>query len=285
MTIVANSNDSNLKGQLKRAPDGGGDTAQGFYVVGADGKFYGWNNAHYMPEVLRFMGSALEAFRQNPPGHVEISQAQISAPFSHSPDLTTSVVRVYTRIRPLPTGCGDLNRSVGRDHLWIYADDIEEILAASTKEKSFSLPKKLVARLVRFHMIDNVRGEPDDWQSEDVKQATFTAQLLRQDATSKHFQFHGVYAQETANHRRGQEGTLDGEFDIVLSTGKVASFRAFGEALAWGESRWTPGAPKGKFGLVTAMISVQDETSNAVPPQFMWGDGQYYHAPELVLLR
>lgn len=198
MAIVLNSGNSELIKKLERRPDGGGDTTQGFYVVGADGKLYGWFNAHHVPYTLHSIKSALEAYRRDPLARVEISQKEISSPYSNSPDSTTSVVRTFTRIRPLPAGCDDLNNAIGRDHLWIYADDVQAIEAASrnNKDKSFSLPKNLVARLVRFHLIDNVRGEPDDWESEDVKQANFTAQLVSQDTKAKHFQFHGVYSQE-----------------------------------------------------------------------------------------
>jgi hypothetical protein len=76
---------------------------------------------------------------------------------------------------------------------------------------------------------------------------------------------------------------LFGRFDIVTATKKIENFRAYGQATVWGESRFTPGAPKGKFGLLTAMISANDSTANLIAPHAIWGDGQEYHTPEFAL--
>jgi hypothetical protein len=128
-----------------------------------------------------------------------------------------------------------------------------------------------------------VRGEPDEWEGKDVKQADFTARVVGQDTLNKHLEFKGVYRQETGNHRRAQQGTLYGQFDIVTATRKIENFRAYGQATVWGESRFTPGAPKGDFGLVTAMISADDGTANLIAPHAIWGDGQEYRTPEFPL--
>ena len=81
MSIVSSSKDPVLKRQLQRSPNGGGDTAQGFYVIGADGKLYGWNNAHYTPETLKFIDTALEAFRRDPPVPIHLTEEQMTASF------------------------------------------------------------------------------------------------------------------------------------------------------------------------------------------------------------
>lgn len=280
MGIVARSNDVDLNEQMKPGVNDDGQTAQGFYILGADGKFYGWINTNYIPEILEFMDSGVSAFRNSPPKHVQISARELSDRFSNTPASSTSVIRVFTRISPVPAGCDDLNRGVGRDHLWIFADDVQDLLAASNRSKTFSVPKQLVSRMVRFHLNDNVRGEPDEWANSQVKHADFTANLVGEDKLAKHFQFKGTYAQETEDRRRGQRGTLEGRFDIILASKKIANFRAFGNAKTWGESRFTPGAPKGTFGLITAMIDTNDAVSKVVPPQSLWDDGEDYHHPE-----
>ncbi|HEY9790416.1 MAG TPA: hypothetical protein V6D22_08455 [Candidatus Obscuribacterales bacterium] len=276
MNIVMHANNPDLTAQLGRLPGGGGDTAQGFYIIGADGTYYGWDNSHYLPNVIKFIDKGLSDFHKRPPAHIEIADSQLSERFSASPDATTSVVRVFNRISPLPDGCDELNKSVGRDHLWIYADEVQQLLAASNSSAQFPLPKTLVGRLVRFHLIDNVRGEPDQWQPSDIKQADFSANLITTTAHAKRFHFAAKYGQEAADHQRGQTGQLEGTFDVLTDTGKVANFRAYGKAVAWGRSTWTPGEPKGKFALVTAMVSADDPTSQVVPPQFYWGNGDGY---------
>lgn len=284
MSVVSSSHDPVLKNQLRRLPNGEGDTAQGFYVVGADGKLYGWNNSHYGPETVNLLDSSLQAYRRSPQNPILLTEEQISDPFCCTPDSSTSIVQVFTRITPVPTDCDDLNHGVGRDYMWVYADDVRSILSDSAQHADrFSLPKNLVARLVRFHLVDNVRGEPDEWKSQDIKLANFTVKLIAEDAIAKHFQFEGEYRQETENHCRGQQGTLFGRFDIALGSGKIENLRAYGEAQAWGESRFTPGAPKGKFGLVTAMISADDSYARTIAPHAIYGDDEEYHVPDLAL--
>src|SRR5437868_5918567 len=143
-----------------------GNTVQGFYVAAADGTAYGWFNDRDVPEVTAFMNRALARFRAHPPPAVEIPAADRVASIS-TPDPTTSIVRVFTRIRPLPEGADSLNAGVGRDHLWIYADEVREMLAAGAGE--FPLPRALAARIARFHLVDNVRGEPEMWEPDQVR--------------------------------------------------------------------------------------------------------------------
>src|SRR5437870_2693347 len=122
-----------------------GNTVQGFYIAGADGTAYGWLNDRDVPEVNTFMDRALAKFRARPPKAAEIPAAERGAASGVTPDASTSIVRVFTRIRPLPEGADSLNAGVGRDHLWIYRDEVRQLLAAGTGD--FDLPRALMARI------------------------------------------------------------------------------------------------------------------------------------------
>jgi len=65
-----------------------------------------------------------------------------------------------------------MNRSVGRDHLWIHEDDVREI------EKTRKLPARVAKRIARFHLCDNVRGLSDAWAPEEVKHAEGRAVIV-----------------------------------------------------------------------------------------------------------
>src|SRR6185436_18716567 len=86
-----------------------------------------------------------------------------------------AVLNVFTRIDPLPAGLGadDLNRSVGRDHLWILKDEVQAIVNALKDSAEAPLPAALAKRLAQFHLIDNVRGEPDMWESKHILKGDF----------------------------------------------------------------------------------------------------------------
>jgi hypothetical protein len=282
ISMVKHANSPELKEQLKIRGGGNGDTAQGLYIVGADGKYYGFMNDNDAKEVLSFLVAGRSSFVKDAPSPVDISADELAEPFSDRPPTDASVVRVFTRIRPVPAGSDTLNEGVGRDHLWILAKEVEEIAEHGSdvvggEHSSFPLPSSLVARLVRFHFVDNVRGEPDTWNDDEVKQAVFSAKMISDSGTIKSFKFHGDFSAQTANHKRGIIGSVDGAFKITGSD-QISKFGAFAQAQAWGRSRFTPGEPKGRFPLVVAMIETSDEISRVVPPEALYPGHEYLHA-------
>jgi hypothetical protein len=282
MNVVSHTNDHDLREQLKQHGDEG-NTAQGLYIVGADGKLYGWINNHHVDVVHKFLEKGLVSFRTDPSASVQITESQINEKFSNAPAPTTSVVRIFSRIRPVPSGSDELNNGVGRDHLWILENEVQQIGESSHDDgRPFALPSRLVARLVRYHLIDNVRGEPDMWKGNEVKQSNFSARYLGSNSSGKTYELHGEFSQTKNDNKRGSKGTLYGRFEIAKEQTKMTNFRAYAQMTAWGESRFTPGAPIGQFPMEIAMIEANDDVSKVVPPQAMYDWPDYYLNPESI---
>lgn len=260
-------------------------SVQGLYVMGPDGQMYGWINDKEPSEVNRFLDRALAAYKRSPPHRVDVPSSLIQDRYTTPPAASTSVVRVFSRIRPLPPGADRINESVGRDHLWIYGEDIREILAAarSAGNASFRLPSSLVGRMARYHLIDNVRGEPDMWENSDVRKADFTARQVGSQGNIAKFAMAGTFQQCTSSNKRGLQGSIQGEFEIDEKTMKIAHFRAFAWGQAWGESTYCPGAPKSYFPMVFALVDSDDRLAHAVPPQALAWEDDYVH-PHLPIL-
>lgn len=286
MNIVARSEDPHLKEQLK--PQGiGGNTAQGMYIVGADGTFYGYLTEHpsqYNPDlapVRQFLERGLQAFRKNPPAQIHITRATLAGHSLLSPDPTTSIVNIFTRISPVPAGSDELNYSLGRDHYWILAREVQEIASTAHDDgRSFRLPSAMVTRMMRYHLIDNVRGEPDMWQRSEIKQAEFFARYVGPNELAKCYQFRGQFSLETKDGRRGFSGFIEGRFEIQHVQMKLARFRAFARGEAWGSGRFTENAPAGRFPLSIAMVEAIDQISKVVPPEAMGDWADYYLNPD-----
>lgn len=284
MSIVSRANNPDLREQMKPQGDAG-NTAQGLYIVGADGKFYGFYNGHPdqynnhdVSPLKQYLEQGGGAFRAHPPSHVQIPQAERSA---LSPDRTTSVVRVFSRISPVPAGSNELNYGIGKDHYWILANEVKQIASPAHDDgRTFWLPSPMVARMARYHIIDNVRGQPDMWKGSEIKKAQLYARFVGSNQSKKCYELHGEFSQVTEDGRRGLNISIDGRFEVPMGQTRLARFRAFGSGQAWGVSRFTEGAPTGRFPLLIAMVEVDDEIAKVVPPEAMGEWADWYVNPE-----
>lgn len=251
-------------------------TSQGSYVIGWDGTGYAWDN--YNRDSSRFgmlLDRGMAAFRRTPPpGH-----APGDSRFTEFCKLTplptdVSIVSVYARIKPLPSGADPQNLELGRDYMYVYDDEAQEIA------KSAQMPRSLAARIVLFHVLDNVRGQVVPWRPADVKTCDFSMKRI----DGSRFSFHGKFLKQGSTpffSDRGHDGMIDGELSIDPKTKKVTKFRAYSAGVAWGKAPYfRPDVPPaGKYPLVIAMKEVTD-TADCVQPAYA-GMGAGYHYPRL----
>lgn len=248
-----------------------GQTAQGFYVVGYDGSFYEYNNNRSVERVLGVMDSALKKFRASPPKQVEIPASMTSAAQPWSPPEGTSIARAYARIIPVPSDAAPQNRRVSRDHLWILRPEVQEIYDRGVGTATFNLPKTLTSRIVRFNLVDNIRGEPVFWESSDVQKAEFRVTPVP--GNRREFTITGSFAMATKDGTRGLNGKIEGLIEIDSKSMTISSLGLIADCVAWGAGPYTPSPPIGKFPLKIAIVDVKDEVSKVVAPQGTnWGD-------------
>lgn len=242
-----------------------GITSQGFYVVDADGKAYGFNNNRSVERVTGFIQRGLDAFAAAPRPSGKIPDGDVAAKWHTELPEGGASIRVHSRIRPLPAGVDPSNGNVARDHLWVYPN---EILALAKDGKA---SESLVWRIARFQLVDNIRGEPDHWQAAEVKKA----ELKLTPAGRNRWTFQGDFAMETANGARGLTAKLEGRIGLNAAADRIEVFRAFGEGVAWGRSTYTPNPPEGRFPIVFAFDMTRDQWSMHVTPQAIFYGNEY----------
>jgi hypothetical protein len=247
------------------------ETTQGFYTCAADGTAYAFWNNRDTPKVLRQMDAALKNFKSAPPAKVDISEADLKAAYARTPAADASVLRTYSRIRPLPPNAHALNAGVGRDHVWISSAEWKPLENLKEEGEERPLPPVIAQRMARFHLIDNVRGELDMWKPEQVQIHACVTLEKKSDAV-RAYRLSATFSQSLPDGKRGQEGWLVGYFEIPVATGKISRFRAYSEGQAWGVSTFTQHAPPGKFPLLIAIVETDDWVSKVVPPQAVWID-------------
>jgi hypothetical protein len=224
-----------------------GQTSQGFYVVAADGTAYGFNNNRSIDRVLGFMTDGLKKYRANPPDVTEVPTLEH---MRFAPPAGASVLRVYSRILPAPEGCNESNKNLQRDHLWILAEEAKAL-------RSGAVPESLRLRILRFTLVDAVRGEPDFWSSAQIESERLTT--IEREGT---YTVQGAFAMKSA--RQSLKGTL--QLALTFDGDKVASAKGYADCVASGSGTWTPGAPEGEFPLKFAFV-LAPATKDTVPPQ------------------
>jgi hypothetical protein len=129
---------------------------------------------------------------------------------------------------------------------------------------TYVVPRAVAMRIVRFHLVDNVRGEPDMWTEADVQQADL--HLRVEDAAAGRLRLEGS-AKMQREGRRGYEARVQGYLTYDRKKERFTRFDLLSWGEAWGEGTYTGGAPPGRFPLVIAASLAGDTPGDHIPPQ------------------
>ncbi len=265
----------------------GGSTRQGIYCFTADGRLLAYKNAQD-PEVMRdVLRHGLEEWARLPadrrrPGAVQVGDpGAVDAHYSRTPPPGALVVNVYTRILDRTAGgelCQGTCRVAGgdlpaRDHLWVTAADCRALLPAEPHPgERFALPRALAERILRFHLIDNTRGEPPMWTREQVRSHDLTLTVEEANAEGVALRLDGMALLATdadpARAARGYDVRLVGRlhYNATRQTWDRFDIAAVGDH--WGEGTFTGNARPGRKPLgVLFELAKGDAPADKVPPQ------------------
>lgn len=269
-------------------------TYQGLYVVGADGSAYHYKVVWKVTptQYLADLKGALARFRARPPKRVKLDPQQAGAWASPHAKASESVLRVLARVGKPKRAGTEAHQGIGRDHMWIYADEVRALVrAASRVGVDVPLPKAITGRLVRFHLLDHSRNVSEPFGERDVSTAAFTIRRTGGAGRKIEFALRGRYASQGNGTAHGQvpfgvEGSLDGVLTIDATRAKITRFRAHGAAVAWGQPK--TGAPVGRYPIAFAIVSVDPRARTVVVPVWlslsrMAGKGSYKN-PKVAIL-
>ncbi len=209
------------------------------------------------------------ALRDFEPQETEgIMTQNVDQEFARTLPEDASVVRVHSKIlggyeEPENEWRKISQNAIARDNLWILNEEAQEL-------SNGSFPESLGMRLARFNLIDNTRGEPPMWNAEEV--VLLEIELDRGVVSGK-------FRLEANDKKRGYEGELYGHINSV--EGKLERFDIVAKGVYWGEGRYTPGAPEGKFPIAMAFeLGDGSDAADQVAPQGTKGWlPNYWHKP------
>src|SRR5262249_7858538 len=172
----------------------GGSTRQAIYCATADGQLLAFKNAGQAPDVMReVFKQALAKWEKLPeerrkPGAVKVPEpAKVDASYTRTLPAGGMILNVWTRIldhTDQGEWCRGTCKAAGgdkaaRDHMWLTEAEWRSLVPAEVaKGDKFPLPPAVAERLVRFHLIDNTRGEPPMWTREEVRKNDLTLTVI-----------------------------------------------------------------------------------------------------------
>lgn len=246
---------------LKQANRGLDGYAQGVYLFTPDGKLLAFANTADAAGVKRLTDTALKKF--DPQAAALKLDALVPAQVLPPPpagglvlDVTAKVLGGYD---PADPQTKRYRESIGRDHLWLRKDEADALGRGT-------LPDSVAQRLVKYHLLDNTRGEPPMWRADEIKKLELTLK------TGK---LTGRVHLETKSGDRGYQADFWGV--VATQDGKVSRLDVLAKGDFWGEGAFTRGAPRGRFPFAVAFSLVDgDCATNKVPPQAARGNVKLY---------
>jgi hypothetical protein len=274
----------------------GGSTRQGIYCLTADGKLLAYKNAGQNAEVMReTLRHGLAEWRKLPAqqrqaGATPIGDADaVDKRYVRSPPKGGLVVNVFTRILERDSSgsytCGTCSiqgaNFAARDHLWITEAEWKSLVPLDLKTgDQRQLPASLATRLVRFHLVDNTRGEPPFWTRDQVRgnKLTLTAEEVTPAAVQWRLEGAVLLATnaDPAKADRGFDVRLLGHLRFNRARPACERFDIVALGDHWGEGRYTRGARPGRAPLGVAFeLTTGDSAADQVPPQAAREVGEY----------
>jgi hypothetical protein len=141
----------------------------------------------------------------------------------------------------------------------------------------------VVARIARFHLIDNTRGEPPMWEPRHVRAAGLAGTVERADEQCVLVRLEGRALLATdadpGKAGRGYDASLLGYVRYDRRNDRVDRFDLVALGDHWGEGRFTQGARPGRQSLGVAFeLARGDKPGDSVPPQAAREERAYFRA-------
>lgn len=236
-------------------------TTQGLYIGTAGGKLLVFNNNRGPERIRRLMRKALDDYEPEKVAKIEAGNADPR--YSPKPPEGGLVLRVNAKVlggyeetdnrwRKL------MQNALSRDNMWITSAEHRELVKGR-------VASSLARRLARYHLVDNTRGEPPMWRKNEVEAVSL--EITRG-------KLHGTVKLKAESGDRGYECELLGVIEVKKE--RVVRFDLVAKGDFWGEGRYTPRAPEGKFPLAVAFrLADGNDVADRIPPQGSrgWVDG------------
>jgi len=258
-------------------------TRQGLYCLTADGVLLA-DSRHCSPEQLRYLlNLALRRFRLGMKTQALNDSLESDQRYHRQPPQGGQVIDVFGKILLEGAAMQEAlrittrNAALSRDHLWITASEVSALVPRQIKVGlTYPVPPSLAARIARFHLTDNIRGEPPMWKTHEIRALRMNLEVVNVEGEVITLKLAGFVNLTTVCGSRTYTPTLLGE---LVYNAKKRTFKRFDVVAlgnASGEGLHTPGCPQGKFPLaISFTLANMREVASHVSPQGARHMGDY----------
>lgn len=159
---------------------------QGTYVCAPSGRLLARINSLRADDVLRTIEEGWRRWQELGSADRVLADASRVRPehrWEQSCPPDGLVLTSLNRDLPAIASQGGADRRWNRDHVWFDRAEAREWLGPTMAlGEVHSLPRALVERLTRFHLVDNVRGQVGPFATEELALAEITTEVVKRDA-------------------------------------------------------------------------------------------------------
>ena len=283
----------------------GGATRQGIYALTAGGKLLTYKNAGQNPEaMLQMLRDGLELWKRLPeseraPGAVKVPPlGKVDRDYFREPPAGGLIVKVYARALDAQQHQAGLQNAISkvalnlaecdftdaqckvgsgdeasRDHLWLTESEWRSLVPEHPEAGTrFAVPAKIAERMLRFHLVDNTRGEPPFWRRDDIRKSELNLIVQSVSLHEIKMQIEGsaLIATDADPEKaaRGYQPNLLGFLNYNRDGKRFTRFDIVAVGDHWGNGPHTRGARSGRTPLGVAFeLSAGESPADRIAPQ------------------
>ncbi len=219
------------------------NTRQGIYAFAPSGAFLASINSNDRAAVEGMIDRALAEWAKMPARdrYLSTDPAQAVGSVQRPEDSYPEgglVLRVVSRDLPEAKPAGDWRKHAWNlDFAWFRKEEAETLVPERpAKGARLSWPRLLAERLVRFHLVDNVRGQTSAYPEGSVERAELTAEVEKIAAGRVTLRLRGETRAVQGN--RGVEARLLGTAEWDSKAARFTAFELVAIGTRWGRTAY-----------------------------------------------
>lgn len=264
-----------------RGGDDSNNTRQGIYSIAPSGRFLTSTNSRDPIEVAAKLREALDLYKQldnedqlleNDPLALNASVERLESKYP----VDGLVLKQFSRDLPTPNTPADWrSKAWNQDFVWLRKP---EMLALATPGQ---IRTDLASWFARNHLIDNVRGQTEAYEPEDVVTAKLDCEQVRTEDGQQILKLKGAFRMERTGHwsvngemaerTRGIEASLLAHATFNPAIKSFTAFEAVALGIRWGATRFNARHDDpGPTPIGWSFQLAKDTPADRIAPAHLW---------------